>query len=115
MWAHHQPPMAKKLSQKRKFLKYKQYLCQLKNERSMTLKYMHLEDSITTIAELLNSPIYNFVTLVINDCGYEGTTEYLIVNYVHPLSLKAKAAASQADSPKWRQDMDGQFADEYWE
>ena len=81
----------------------------------MTLNYVQLADSITTIAELLDSPIYNFVTLDENDCGYEGKTEYLIVNYVHPLSLKATAAASQADNPNQRQAMDDQFADEYWE
>ena len=81
----------------------------------MKMNYMHLVDSIPTIVELPDSQISNFINMAINDCGYKGTTEYLIVNYVHPLSLKAKAAASQADSPKWRQAMDGQFADEYWE
>ena len=40
---------------------------------------------------------------------------YLIVNYVHPLFLKAKSADSQADNPNWRQAMYVQFADEYWE
>ena len=56
----------------------------------MTLEYMQLADSITTIAELLDSPISNFLTLAANYCGYEGTTEDIIVNYVHPLFLKSK-------------------------
>ena len=74
-----------------------------------------MADSIPTITELLDSPISKFIALAANDCGYEGTTQDLIVNYVHPLFLKAKAAASQEDNPNWRQDMNGQFADEYWE
>ena len=101
------------MSQKRKRLNYKQYRRQLNYEISITLKSMQLADIIPTIAELLDSPIYNFITLSENNCGYEGTTEDLIVSYVHPLFLKAKAAASQADNTNWRQAMDGQFADEY--
>ena len=73
----------------------------------MTLKYMHLADSIPTIVELPDSQISNFINMAINDCGYKGTTEYLIVNYVHTFFLKAKAAASQADNLNWRQAMDG--------
>ena len=34
---------------------------------------------------------------------------------MHPLFLKAKAAASQEDNPNWRQAMNGNFANEYWE
>ena len=34
---------------------------------------------------------------------------------MHPLFLKAKADASQEDNPNWRQAMNGQFADDYWE
>ena len=77
----------------------------------MTLNYMNPADSILTIAELMDSLISNFVTLAANDCGYEGTTEDPIVNYVHPLFLKYKSAAGQADNPNWCQSMDGQFAD----
>ena len=80
----------------------------------MTLKLMHLADSIPNITELLDSPISRFITLAANDFIYEGTNQDLIVNYVHPLFLKAKAAVSQEDNPNWRQAMNGQFADEYW-
>ena len=79
----------------------------------MTLKSLHLADSIPTIAELLESPISNFITLAAYDCVYEGKTKYIIINYVHPLFLKSKAAASQADNPNWRHDIDGQFANDY--
>ena len=80
----HQPPMAKKLSQKRKRMKYRQYRRQLKDESFMTLNSMHLEESIPTITELLDSPISKYITLAANDCGYSGTAEELIVNYAHP-------------------------------
>ena len=76
---------------------------------------MYLADSIPTIQELLDSPISNFVTLAANYFGYEDTTEYIIVNYLHPLFLKAKASAIQEDNPNWRQAMDDQFSDKYWE
>ena len=59
----------------------------------MTLNAMHLADSILTITKLLDSPISKFITIAANDCGYEGTTQDLIVNDVHPLFLKAKEAA----------------------
>ena len=50
-----------------------------------------------------------------NDCGYNGTQLELVCNWVHPLFLKAKSAASREDNPTWKEAMTGQFADEYWE
>ena len=99
----HQPPMSKKLSQKRKRLNYKRYSRQLKDESNMTVNLMHLYNSIPTIRQLLDSPISNFINLAANDCGYSGTSEDLIVNHVHPLFLKAKAAALAEDNPNLRQ------------
>ena len=80
----------------------------------MTLKSMYLADSIPNIEELLDSPISNFITLAANNCGFDVTTEDLIVNYLHPLFLKDKSAAIQADNPNQRQAIDGKFADENW-
>ena len=34
--------------------------------------------------------------------GYSGTSEDLVVKYVHPLFLKAKVAASAEENPNWR-------------
>jgi hypothetical protein len=76
---------------------------------------MGVEESCPNIAELLASPLAEFITLAANDCGYSGTTEELIVNYVHPLFLKAKAAVSKEDNPNWHDATMGDFADEYWE
>ena len=36
------------------------------------------------------------------------------MNWVHPLFLKAKAAASKEDNPNYWEAMNGPFADEYW-
>ena len=83
----------------------------MKDESSITMNSMHLADIIPTIQELLDSPISNFINLAANDCGFEGKGEDLILNYVDALFLKAKAAASQADNPNWRQAKDGKFAD----
>ena len=107
--------MANNMSQKRKRLNYKQYRHSLKDDSRITLNSMHLADSIPIISELLDSPISNFITLAANDCGYLVTTEDLIVNYVHPLSLKPKSATSQQDDTNWRHAINGKFVDEYWE
>ena len=106
--------MAKKLYQKHKRLNYKRYRCRLEDDTSMALNSMNLLDSIPTIYELLDTPIYNFVNLSENNCGYSGTTEYLIVNYLHPLFIKSKAAESQEDNQNLCLAMNVQFADEYW-
>jgi hypothetical protein len=74
-----------------------------------------LDKTIPTIADLLASPLAQYITLTANDCGYGGTAQELIVSYVHPLFLKAHSAGSKADNPSWREATRGKFADEYWE
>ena len=64
--------------------------------------------------EVLNSPLSKYITLAANDCGYDGTAEELIVQYVHPLFLRAHSAASKEDNPGWREATRGKFADDYW-
>ena len=59
---------------------------------------LSLTDGIPTVAELMDSPLAKYITLAANDCGYGGTTEELIVSYVHPLFLKAHSAASKEDN-----------------
>jgi hypothetical protein len=75
---------------------------------------MTVTEAIPTVAELMHSPLAKYIKLSANDCGYRGTAEDLIVNYVHPLFLKAKAAASKEDNPTWKQATQGKFANEYW-
>ena len=57
-------------------------------------------------------PLAIFITLAASYCGYEGTTNELIVNWIHPLFLKDHAEASNEDNPNWDQSMNGPFADE---
>ncbi len=73
-----------------------------------------ITDGILTVAELMDSPLVKYITLAANECGYSGTAEELIVNYLHPLILKAHSAASKLDNPSWKEATQGKFADEYW-
>ena len=60
---------------------------------------MSLEHKIPTISDLMEIPLDGFINLAVNDCVYEGKTKELIVNWVHPLSLKAHSEASKEDTP----------------
>ncbi len=64
---------------------------------------LSMADGIPTVAKLMDSPLVKYITLAANDCGYSGTVEELIVNYVHPLFLKAHSAASKLDNPSWKE------------
>ena len=108
------PPMAQKLSKKKKRLNYKQYKRILREHGDMGLHRMSLVEQCPTVAELMASPLAKYITLAADDCGYGGTAEELIVDYIHPLFLKAKAAASREDNPNWREATNGPFADDYW-
>ncbi len=74
---------------------------------------LSMTDGIPTVAELMDSPLAKYITLAANDCGYSGMAEELIVNYVHPLFLKAHSAASKLDNPSWKEATRSKFADEY--
>ncbi len=63
---------------------------------------------------LMNSSLAPFIELAANDCSYRGSLRELICNWVHPLFLKAKSAASKEDNPNWWQAMRGPFAKEFW-
>jgi hypothetical protein len=75
---------------------------------------MSIEDSLPSISDFINSPLSKYITLAANDCGYDGLAEELIVQYVHPLFLRAHSAASKEDNPGWREATWGKFADDYW-
>ncbi len=64
---------------------------------------LSMTDGIPTVAELMDSPLAQYITLAANDCGYSGTAEELIVNYVHPLFPKAHSAASKMDNLSWKE------------
>jgi hypothetical protein len=73
---------------------------------------MLIEDSLPSISDLINSPLSEYNTLAANDCGYNWTAEELIVQYVHPLFLRAHSAASKEDNPGWQEATWGKFTDE---
>jgi hypothetical protein len=68
-------------------------------ESDHMLNAMELRQDVPTVEELLESPLSCFILFAANSCGYSRMTEELIVNWVHPLLLKAKAEASKADNP----------------
>ena len=53
-----------------------------------------------TIADLMNIPLDNYITITANHCRCGSTAEELILNYIHPFFLKAKSTASQEDNQK---------------
>ena len=89
-FGHHDiPPMAQRMSKKRQRLNYKQYCMSYRRSGDMALMSLTLDKTIPTVADLLASPLAQYITLAANDCGYSGTAKELIVSYVHPLFLKA--------------------------
>ena len=108
------PAKALHLSRKKSKQKFKQMMARRRDLGDATLNAMEL-DHIPTVVELMDSPLAKFIHLAANDCGYNGSTQELICNWIHPLFLKAKSEASKLDNPNWREAMRGEFADQYWE
>ena len=69
---------------------------------------------VPSVKELTKSPSTTFITFSENDCDHSGSTKHLIVNWVHPLVLKAKVASIKEDNLTWWEAILGSFADEYW-
>ena len=68
---------------------------------------------VPSVKELMKRPTAKFITSSANNCGYSGSAKDLIVNWVHPLFLKAEAATSKEDNQTWWKAMHDPFADEY--
>ena len=111
---HQQPVHTKQTNIKHQKLKYKQWKCKLCEGGYYALNNMILEHKISTIADLMESPLARVINLALNYCDCEGTTKDLVFNWVHPLFLKAHAEASKEDNPNWNQAMNGSFTYEYW-
>jgi len=67
-----------------------------------------------SISKIMSGPLANFISLAARDSGFEGNVENVVLECVHPLFLKAKAAASAADNPNWNQAMNSKFANDWW-
>ena len=98
--------------QSRKRSAYRARMAQRRKDADALLCHAELE--VPSIEALMASPLSNFIHFAANDCGYSGTRYDLIANWVHPLFLKAKSAASKEDNPNWSQAMRGPFKEEYW-
>ena len=59
-------------------------------------------------------PLDIFITFTANDCEYEGITNELIFQWVHPLFLKNHDEGSNEENPNWNHAMNGPFADKCW-
>ena len=66
------------------------------------------------VESLLVSPLSKFTHFAANDCGYAGTKNKLLTNWVHLLCLEAKIEASKSDNPNQKSAMNGPFREEYW-
>ena len=65
--------------------------------------------------DLLSSPLSCFIKTATVQTGLTSTeAQPLLVEWIHPFCLKAKAKASRDDNPNWKQAMSGLFADECW-
>ena len=56
---------------------------------------------LTYIENILNSPLSKFITFSSRNCGYTGTTHYLMVNWVHPVFIKAKDKSRKEENTNW--------------
>jgi hypothetical protein len=105
------PPMACCLSRMK--IKYWQCMAQCAKVGDQFL--LSLEDSPESFEELFGGPLAQFIKLSVADSGLgPSQTQDLLVKLVHPLFLKAKAEASKADNPIWKQAMSGPFAKVFW-
>ena len=62
----------------------------------------------------MDIPLAKYNSISANNCGYGGTEEELIVNYIHPLFLKARSTAIQEENSNWSETTTGVFAENYW-
>ena len=97
----------------RKRSAYRARMARRRKEADLLLCQTELE--VPTVEALMASPLSKFIHLAANDCGYSGSRYDLICNWIHPLFLKAKSAASKEDNPNWSQAMRGPFREEYWQ
>ena len=88
------PPMAQKISNKMMCLNYKYYKRSLCENGGMSLHIIMVVKQCPTVADIMASPLDDYINIAAKNCGYGGTTEELIINYVHQLFLKAKPDTS---------------------
>ena len=93
--------MAYKISKKMMRLNYKHYKRSIHENGDNLLQSKSVGQKYPTVAQIMDIPQDKYITISANDRGYGGTAEELIVNYVHPLFLKAESDASLEDNMNW--------------
>lgn len=107
------PPYALKLSQKKLKQRQRRNYHQMIGDSMIHL--LRINTAIPSLEDVRNSPLAKFIKFAASDSDFtENDIDNLIVKMVHPLFLKALAAASKEDNPNWTQAMNGPFADEFW-
>ena len=74
-----------------------------------------MDQEVVSADVQLEDKLTKFVHFAAADCGFDGSIEARVVNWLHPLILAAKTASTDGDNPNWKQAMNGPFADEYWD
>ena len=107
-----QPPRSALLARKKR-----EYKCRLVRKKLKEANSTICSQSweVPSAEVLLKSDLARFVHFAATDCGFDGTIESLVANWLHPLMLAAKSKRNDADNPSWIQAMNGPFSQEYWE
>ena len=110
---HTIPPMSQKLSKKRMRLKYstsvvvaRMVICRC---RALWLESNAQQFLILWLFHQLSKLLFPN-----KYCGYSGTVQELIVNYIHPLFLDSRSAASREENPNWLEVTTVVSYDNYW-
>ena len=64
-------------------LNYNQYKRSLRENGDVLLYRMMFGQQCPTVAYIMASPLDKYIIVAANYCGYRGTAEELIKNYVH--------------------------------
>ena len=67
-----------------------------RDQDDIMINYMYMDD-FPEIGVVLNSTLDKIIIFATNDCGYSGSTNNIMVNWVHPF-LKAKTVAIKTDN-----------------
>ena len=80
----------------------------------MSLQSMAVGEQFPRVADTMAIQLAEYITIYTNYCGYGGTEEELIVNYVHMFFLNSKSTASQEDNKNWREATTGVSSGNDW-
>ncbi len=70
---------------------------------------------VPTADVLLFSDLAWFVHFAATNCGFNGSVESLVVNWLCHLMLAEKSRGNDLDNLNWLQEMNGSWEEEYWE